>query len=132
VPRRVERLIDFTMSDAQWESLMIPINLAFFFCDSSTEKITAIYPSPAGPMESLLDLHCWAELVNANSILHDLKSDVEALLVNHMGQSRDYYCMSIDLCYELVGIIRVHWRGISGGSEVRDCIRNFFAGLKHD
>ena len=31
VPRTVHSMPDFRLSDAQWESLLIPINLAFFY-----------------------------------------------------------------------------------------------------
>jgi len=44
VPRRVRSLPDFRLTDAQWESLMIPIGLAFFFRNSVAGKLVAIYP----------------------------------------------------------------------------------------
>src|SRR5579864_8652833 len=31
VPRRIQALPDFRMTDVQWEALLIPIGLAFFF-----------------------------------------------------------------------------------------------------
>src|ERR1700677_3707547 len=34
VSRRARRLADFQMTDGQWESLLIPINMAFFFYSS--------------------------------------------------------------------------------------------------
>src|ERR1700690_3004049 len=48
VPRSAQNLVDFEMSDGQWESLMIPINLAFLFRSSVEERVIALYPSPAG------------------------------------------------------------------------------------
>jgi len=36
----------------------------------------------------------------------------------------------IDKCYELVGLIRTNWRGLSGGSEVWEAIGQYFAKLK--
>jgi hypothetical protein len=38
--------------------------------------------------------------------------------------------VSIDECYNLVGLLRMHWRGISGGSEVWKEIERFFTELK--
>ena len=38
VPRRVRYLADFRLSDAQWESLMLPIGMAFFFHSSPAGK----------------------------------------------------------------------------------------------
>jgi hypothetical protein len=59
-----------------------------------------------------------------------MSPDVEALLVNRVGTKRDYYLVPIDVCFELVGLIRVHWRGLSGGDLVWDEIEKFFARLK--
>ena len=41
-----------------------------------------------------------------------------------------HYRVGIDRCYELVGLVRTHWRGFSGGQAVWDEIGRFFAGLK--
>jgi hypothetical protein len=35
----------------------------------------------------------------------------------------------IDRCYELVGIIKATWEGISGGDAVRNAVEAFFARL---
>ena len=37
--------------------------------------------------------------------------------------------MGIDVCYELVGLIRMHWRGFTGGAEVWRELDKFFDGL---
>jgi hypothetical protein len=129
VPRRVEVLDGFVMTDAQWEGLNVPINLAFFFYNTPAKRVVAFYPSPAGPTESLLPLGSWRELVAANPVLAELEPDVEALLVNRVADGRDYYRVPIDSCYKLVGLIRTHWRGLSGGTEVWREIRKFFAEL---
>src|SRR5262249_34564516 len=62
VPRRILYLPDFRLTDAQWEGLLIPIRLAFFFHSSPADRVVALYPSPAGPTESLLDLTMWDEI----------------------------------------------------------------------
>jgi hypothetical protein len=36
----------------------------------------------------------------------------------------------MDICFELVGLIRVHWRGLSGGEELWNEIDAFFRRLK--
>ncbi|HMF56132.1 MAG TPA: DUF5947 family protein [Pyrinomonadaceae bacterium] len=130
VPRRVELLTDFLLTDEQWESLLIPIGMAFFFHSTPDGKVVAIYPSPAGPTESLLDLESWQDIVRDNAVLQKMNSDVEALLVNRVGQSREYFLVPIDECYKLVGLIRANWRGLSGGTEVWREIAGFFNELK--
>ena len=37
--------------------------------------------------------------------------------------------MPIDECFKLVGLIRIHWRGLSGGTEVWEEIGRFFTSL---
>src|SRR6476661_3697493 len=81
VPRSVRVLADFRLTDAQWDSLLIPIEMAFFYRSSPTGRIVAIYPSPAGPTESLLPLETWADIVRDNAVLESLEDDVEALVV---------------------------------------------------
>lgn len=130
IPRDARALPNFQMSDADWESLAIPISLAFFFYHTPQEKMVAMYPSPAGATESLLPLTAWEKLVAQNPELTKLEPDVEALLVNRVGEKRDHFIVPIDKCFELVGSIRMHWRGFTGGEEVWREIDRFFTDLK--
>jgi Family of unknown function (DUF5947) len=130
VPRRARFLPEFQLTDAQWDGLMVPISMAFFFHSTPAGKVIALYPSPAGPTESLLTLESWDEIAACNPILQELEPDVEALLVNRIRDTREYYIAPIDECYKLVGLIRAHWRGLSGGTEVWNEINNFFTALK--
>ncbi len=129
VPRSSQHLADVRISDAQWDSLLIPIGIAFFFKSTPESRVIALYPSPAGATESLLDLAAWEELAADNPVLAQLEPDVEALLVNRVDGARDYYRVPLDQCYALVGLIRARWRGLSGGSLVWNAIHEFFAGL---
>jgi hypothetical protein len=130
VPRRIRALPDFQMADLQWESLMIPINLAFFYRDSAAGKVRAMYPSPAGAIESLLSLESWSEIAAEHPALQTMEPDVETFLVNRVGKQAQYYIVPIDECYGLVGLIRMHWHGLSGGAEVWKEIHRFFVSLK--
>ena len=130
IPKEVRFLSEFHLADAEWDSLALPINLAFFFFSTPQKKMKAMYPSPAGVTESLLPLPAWETLVANNNTLAQMSPDVEALLVNRVGTKRDYYLVPIDVCFELVGLIRVHWRGLSGGDLVWEEIEKFFARLR--
>ncbi len=131
VPRSTRFLKDFKMSDNRWENLLIPINLAFFFYSSSVKKTVAFYPSPAGPIESLLPLGAWDDISDANPILKELEADTEALLVNRVSKNESaYFIAPIDKCYELTGLIRAYWQGLGGGKEVWEEITKFFDDLK--
>lgn len=118
IPRDVWSLPDFQMEDATWESLSLPIGLAFFFHDSKSGKTVAYYPSPAGATESLLPLEAWNALLADNPALGGMQPDVEAFLVNRVGSRRDYYRAPMDICFELVGLLRLHWKGFTGGEAV--------------
>ena len=130
IPTRYRYLPDFRLSDAQWESLSIPVHMAFFVRNTAAQRVLALYPSPAGPTESLLTLESWEELERQNAVLRNMEPDVEALLLNRIRDTRDYYIVPIDECYKLVGIIRTYWKGLSGGPEVKLEIDRFFALLK--
>lgn len=135
IPRDTRPLADFQMTDVQWNSLGIPIGMAFFVRrtrggEEPGEDITALYPSPAGGTESRLPLDAWGAIVAENPVLEEMKPDVEALLVNRIDEAEEYYLAPIDTCYELVGLIRLHWRGFSGGREVWEEIERFFNRLR--
>src|SRR5918911_2888545 len=130
IPDRRLFLEGFEMSDAQWESLRIPVDMAFFFSSTPAGRVVAFYPSPMGPTESLLKLSIWEELERCNPALGEMEPDVEALLVNRVRGARDHFLVPIDECYSLVGLIRTNWRGLSGGREVWEEIERFFENLR--
>jgi hypothetical protein len=134
VSRNIRFLPEFEMTDSEWNNLVIPINLAFFFHSSIEGRMVALYPSPTGAVESLLPLDSWSAIVEKNPVLGLLQSDIEALLINRIDRSEEgipaqYYIAPIDECYKLVGILRSHWKGLSGGAEVWVEIEQFFADL---
>ena len=130
IPRELRRLPKFALDEQEWDSLLIPIKLAFFVYNSKVGRVVAQYPSPGGAMESALDLECWSFIVERNPALKQFLPDVEALLVNRISHPAQYYRAPIDHCYRLVGIIRAHWRGLSGGSEVWHQVDDFFHHLQ--
>ena len=130
VPRRGQFLPDFHLTDIAWASLDLPINLAFFVQSTAAGRVLALYPSPGGATEALVSREAWQMLTEDNPSLRDFEPDVEALLVNRMGEARECYRVGIDACYKLVGLIRTHWRGVSGGPAMWDEVREFFNSLK--
>jgi hypothetical protein len=122
---------DFSLSQGQWDDLQIPVNLAFFFVNSQLGQMVAFYPSPAGATESLLPLDTWAEVVRANPFIEGLTPDVEALLLHrHKDGETECYLVPIDACYQLVGLIKIHWRGFDGGQEAWEKIDQFFEDVR--
>lgn len=110
------------VEDLAWEQLRLPVDIAFFVHDSAAGRDRAYYPGPAGATESQLPLRL--------DVLRTIRPDVEALLVDrHLG-AREHWIVPIDDCFRLVGIVRTHWRGLTGGKEVWAEIGRFFDGLE--
>ena len=130
LPRRPRHLTNFSCTDAQWASLGLPINLAFFRYSQQAARAAAFYPSPAGAVESSPPSEAWETLVAANPVLEQLQPDVEALLANRVGAAQQWFLTPIDECYKLVGIIRENWRGLGGGPQVWAQVEAFFRGLQ--
>ncbi|MGH9094033.1 MAG: DUF5947 family protein, partial [Acidimicrobiales bacterium] len=132
VPERYRTVRDFALTPFQWDSLQIPVAVAFFFHNSALGSTAAFFPSPAGATECLLPLDTWAEVQAANPILTSLEPDVEAALIRTYRDGEgtgatpgdaeahavECFIVPIDSCYELVGQLRSLWRGFDGGREV--------------
>jgi len=118
---------DLALGAALWDRLQVPVGMAFFFFNSTLGRIVAQYPSPAGATESLLDLSAWDAVAEASPLARELVPDVEALIVRRSREGNESYLVPIDVCYELVGRIRMHWTGFDGGGEARQDITDFFA-----
>jgi Family of unknown function (DUF5947) len=129
VPPRLERLTGLRFPEDRWSGLGVPVRLAFFHRSSAAGSVVAVYPSPAGPLEFPVDAAAWDALVTDNPVLGGLTSDVEALLVNRLNGSDDAFRCSLDRCYHLIGLVRNHWQGMTGGRELWQAVEGFFAGL---
>lgn len=130
VPRDIRELAGLQIEDALWNSLGIPIGLAFLFRSSASNTVVAVYPSPGGPAETSVEAEVWSELAALDPLLRGMTADVEALLVNRIQGAREYFIAPIDQCYRLTGIIRMQWSGFSGGDRMWDELRLFFDGLR--
>jgi Family of unknown function (DUF5947) len=128
VAERVVKLEAF--GGGGWERLEIPVGIAFFLRDSTRNRITAFYPSPAGATESGLPVETWAELVEAAPMLDTLEADTEAVLVCRRDQGIEAWIVPVDACYELVGRIRREWKGFDGGGEAWREIDEFLTGVR--
>jgi hypothetical protein len=130
VPRDPRLLGNFHLGDAQWEQLLIPISLGFLYRSSSANQTIASYPSPFGVVESSIDENAWRAIVAGNAALAELRDDVEALLVNRLRGQREYFIAPIDRCFQLVGIVRRHWKGMNGGDQVWIEVNQYLAALR--
>jgi hypothetical protein len=130
IPDRRLHLDPFQLTDGQWESLRIPVGIAFFFRSTPAARVIAQYPSPLGPTESLLALDAWADVEGRNQPLRTMLPDVEALLVNRARGARQHFLVPIDDCFRLVAIVRARWRGFGGGQDLWEDVGRFFVALQ--
>jgi hypothetical protein len=125
----------FALEDREWDALGIPVSMAFFLKSSTAGTWTAVYPSPAGPVESLLRLDAWAAIAGRTPLADTVEPDVEALLVTtaaNYDREHTHACMLIPIhaCYALVGHVRRRWRGLDGGDEARAAIAERLRALR--
>lgn len=117
---------DHSLDDGAWERLRIPVGVAFFFRNAALDRLVALYPSPAGATESELEPSVWQTVLDGSRLAAQLEPDVEALLLRRTGDRVDCYLVPIDICYELVGRMRLLWQGFDGGAEARADLDAFF------
>lgn len=120
---------DLVLAETDWAALEIPVELAFFLSQGDPPTYAAFYPGPSGATESTLDLGAWQDVLAANPALAAAEADVEAVLLRHHDPGFSCYVTPVDVCYELVGIVRAQWVGLTGGADVWSRIDAFFDGL---
>jgi hypothetical protein len=123
-------LAEFDCDDELWAAFGIPIGLAFVMRSTVAGPVVAFYPSPAGATESAVPAEPWATLVARNPVLEGLDADAEALVINRLSVPPQHAILPIDRCYELVGLIKSRWEGISGGAAIETAVPEFFASVR--
>lgn len=108
----------------------MPVRLAFLFRNSTIDRWISVYPSPGGPTEQALEVACPSEALGPSPLFDAIEEDVEALLFTGPRGASELRCLlvPVDKCYELIALVRQHWRGFDGG-DAREHIDAFFDDL---
>ncbi|MBY8880018.1 DUF5947 family protein [Actinacidiphila acidipaludis] len=109
-----------------WHALGIPVDMAFFFRNSRLGRVVALYPSPAGATENEIEPAAWEAAFGASALARAMEDDVEALLVRRQDARGTCHLVPVDVAYQLVGRLRLHWQGFDGGTRVRTEVAAFF------
>ena len=142
VPERICHDPARPLAGTDWNELQIPVAMAFFFFNSALGRVVAGYPSPGGVTECELDLEAWDRLATEYPLLGELAPDTEAIFVHGASpggrppqtppdkSEYEVFLIPIDMCYSLVGELRMYWQGFDGGTEAREALATFLAGLR--
>ena len=142
VPERICHDPARPLAGTDWNELQIPVAMAFFFFNSALGRVVAGYPSPGGVTECELDLEAWDRLATEYPLLGELAPDTEAIFVHGASpggrppqtppdkSEYEVFLIPIDMCYSLVGELRMYWQGFDGGTEAREALDKFLAGLR--
>ncbi|WP_194916785.1 DUF5947 family protein [Catenulispora rubra] len=121
VPERYAALS--ALSRTEWDSLEVPVGLAFVFRNSRQDRAVVCYPGPAGVTEADLSVEVTEAFAGA-------APDVEAVLIRAQDGGFERFVVPIDVCYALVGHLRTLWRGFDGGPEAHARVAEFFADVE--
>ncbi|MDR3084065.1 MAG: DUF5947 family protein [Streptomyces sp.] len=128
VPDRYLTDPDHRLDQSAWDTMRIPVGVAFFFRNAALDRLVALYPSPAGATESELDPEAWRAVLGDSRLAGRLEPDVEALLLRRTPDGfASCHLVPIDICYELVGRMRLLWQGFDGGTKAHAALDAFFA-----
>jgi hypothetical protein len=132
IPDRVLRDPATALDAATWSALGVPVYLSFLWFDSTLDRRVAQVPSPGGIVEVELRDGAWTALDRDVPLMAAVVADVEALLVygRRGAQTLDCLLVPIDACFDLAGAIRLAWKGMDGGDEVRSLVEQRFEGLR--
>jgi hypothetical protein len=67
--------------------------------------------------------------VATKPVLDQIAPDVEAVLLRRHAGIFSAHLVPIDICYELVGVVRGSWKGLGGGPEVWQQMAAYFDDL---
>lgn len=123
IPEQVRALPADAFEAEGWQALGVPIGLAWF-TRNDDGRSTANYPSPVGTAQSALDAEAEAILARVPA-WSSLLPEVEAVLVHRVQARPEAWCVPIDLCYRLVGSLRMQWEGITGGAGAGRAVEEF-------
>ena len=131
IPEAARSEPEWAPSWQRWESFGMPLRLGFFFWLSRLACWVAVAPSAAGAVSVQVPTSAWSAYLRESGIARHVVPDVEALLVRGAGGGAlQAYVVPLDLCYELVALVRQTWHGIDGGDAARHELDRYFERLR--
>jgi hypothetical protein len=115
----------------RWDSLGVTVRLAFFVWLSRLARWVAVVPSAIGAVGREVPAGLWSEFLQESRVARHITADVEALLLRAAESGPfDAYVVPIDVCHELVSLVRQTWHGPDGGDAARTELDGFFERLR--
>jgi len=131
IPESVRSAPEWAPSWERWDSFGMPLRLGFFLWLSRLARWVAVAPSPIGAVDVAVPSSAWSAYLQESGIARQVRPDVEAVLVRGAGGGPlEAYVVPLDLCYELVALVRQTWHGIDGGDAARQELDRYFERLQ--
>lgn len=122
VPDRIREVSNEPRAGEWAAAVCGPVQLAFAFVHSPTDTVVTCYPSPHGVTEGVLS----GEITIAATLREELQPDVEAVLCRRTSVLVEVFIVPIDVCYELVGRVRI----ARDADECEEVLSRFFLSLR--
>ncbi len=128
VPTDVKRVAALADDERWWPALGLPAGMAFFVPRGHGDVgVTAHYPGPAGATEGAVAREAWSDVARRCEAAGGIEPEVQALLVNRIDGAREHWIVGVDRCWELVARVREHWKGLTGGDDMKRELARFFS-----
>ncbi|WP_053960305.1 DUF5947 family protein [Sulfobacillus thermosulfidooxidans] len=124
IPTRIKKLDRAILGQDFWDVMKVPVHLVGIIKRRGGQA-EIFYPSPAGAVSGgpISQGFLTPSLQQA---LGSVSDEVEVLLIADLAGMSEGFLIPLDRFYELIGLLRLSWQGLSGGNEVSRRIHQFF------
>ncbi len=124
IPTRIITLDRAMLGMEFWDAILSPVHLVGIVKRRGGQA-EIFYPSPAGAVSGGPISREFLTL-SVQKALNAMNDEVEVLLFADISGMTEGFLIPLDRFYELIGLLRLNWQGLSGGNDVSRCIRQFF------
>ncbi|OLZ11328.1 DUF5947 family protein [Sulfobacillus thermosulfidooxidans] len=124
IPTRIISLGRAMLDMEFWDRISSPVHLVGIVKRRGGQA-EIFYPSPAGAVSGGPISREFLTLP-LQEALDTMSDEVEVLLFADLSGMTEGFLIPLDRFYELIGLLRLNWQGLSGGNDVSRRIRQFF------
>ena len=106
----VAALPEAALAEHDLEALGVPVQLAVLCPSALHDALFMLYPSAAGAVEGRASFAAWSALVAQYIALEAVQVDRDAVIVDLRSGARPLLHVSLDIAYELLGLLQTQER----------------------